>query len=351
LYPGTVAECLELGLHGIAMSRVTGLWSSLKVVTPVADATETVTLPALGAEPARPTIEVGGRPFTAHPSAQFLGPRMLAVEEEFHDVRLSLAHDYGVLNHLNRVTVDPAHAWIGCVATGYTYQELREALRRLGLPDENAIAGAGIRLLCLRLPVPFNEVQMATFARGLDEILVVEEKYPTLERLVRDALYPTSLRPAVTGKAAPDGSKLLPSYGLLDAGAMLPGLRARLATRLGDRLAPLPPPEREHITVAGARTPFFCSGCPHNWGTKTPAGAVVGMGTGCHGMTLLMDEERVGESIGITAMGNEGAQWLGMAPFVETDHVFQNLGDGTYFHSAQMAVQAGVAAGAHMTFK
>ena len=103
--------------------------------------------------------------------------------------------------------------------------------------------------------------------------------------------------------------------------------------------------------MISGRTPFFCSGCPHNWGTKVPAGATVGMGTGCHGMTLLMDEERVGESIGITAMGNEGAQWLGMAPFVNTRHVFQNLGDGTFFHSAQLAIQAAIGAKATMTFK
>ena len=110
LYPGTVAECLELGLHAIAMSRVTGLWSSLKVVTPVADATETVTLPVMLTDPVVPSIEVDGQRWEAHPSAQFLGPRMIAVEEEFHQVRLSLAHDYCVANQLNTVTVDPPDA-------------------------------------------------------------------------------------------------------------------------------------------------------------------------------------------------------------------------------------------------
>ena len=350
LYPGTVSECLELGLHGIAMSRVTGLWSALKVVAPIADATETVDLPVLHAPPATPQIEVGGQIWTPHPSAQFLGARMIAVEEEFHEIRERLAHEYGVLNGLNRVTVDPADAWMGCIATGYTYYELREAFRRLGFADDRALERAGIRVLYLKMPVPFHEGQIADFARGLDEILVVEEKNPTLERLVRDALYPTALRPLVTGKHAPDGSRIMPSHGLLDADAILPGLRARLQNRLGDRLLP-PPPKRERLPVVSGRTPFFCSGCPHNWGTKVPAGATVGMGTGCHGMTLLMDEERVGESIGITAMGNEGAQWLGMAPFVDTRHVFQNLGDGTFFHSAQLAIQAAIGAKATMTFK
>ncbi|HLH46738.1 MAG TPA: indolepyruvate ferredoxin oxidoreductase family protein [Acidimicrobiales bacterium] len=350
LYPGTVAECLELGLHGVAMSRATGLWSALKIVTPIADATETVALPALAAEPVLPRHEVDGRPWAARPSAQFLGARMLVVEEEIHEVRLELAREYGALNGLNEVTVDPADAWLGCVATGYTYHELREAFRRLGLADDAALARAGIRLLYLRMPVPFDPALVAHFARGLEEVLVVEEKYPTLEQLVRDALYPTALRPAVSGKRAPDGSRLLPSHGLMDADAIVAGLRARLEGRLGDRLAP-PAPRRERIAVAAPRTPFFCSGCPHNWGTKVPDGAVVGMGTGCHGMTLLMDEERVGESIGITAMGNEGAHWVGMAPFVGTRHVFQNLGDGTFFHSGQLSIQNAIGAGATMTFK
>ncbi len=143
----------------------------------------------------------------------------------------------------------------------------------------------------------------------------------------------------------------MPSWGRLDADTILPGLRERLTPRLGERLAPLPPPPRELIPLSVNRTPFFCSGCPHNWGTKVEDGAVMGAGTGCHGMTLLMDPERVGDTIGITAMGNEGAQWVGMAPFVETDHLVQNYGDGTYFHSGQLAIQYCIAAGMHMTFK
>ncbi len=351
LYPATVAECLELGLHGIAMSRATGLWSSLKVVTPVADGTGTVAFPVLTQAPSIPTITINGEVWQPAPSAQFLGPRMVAVEQEFHEVRSGLALRYGIDNKLNRTTANPPDAWIGIVATGYTYAQVVEALRRLGFPDLDAVANAGIRLLHLRMPVPFDPAQVIRFAAGLEEILVVEEKNPTLERLIRDCLYSTSLRPAVVGKQTEDGSKLLASYGLLDADAITPALRSRLRRKLEDRLAPPPPEPRELIPLAAARTPFFCSGCPHNWGTKVPEGAVVGMGTGCHGMTLLMDEDRVGQSIGITAMGNEGAQWLGMAPFVNTNHVFQNFGDGTYFHSGQLAVQAAIGAGANITFK
>jgi len=352
LYPGTVAECLELGLHAVAMSRASGLWSSMKIVTPVADGSGTVSMPVLESAPVIPTVEVDGARWVSHPSAQFLGPRMLDVEREFREVRLPLALRYGIDNGLNRVAVDPPDAWIGLVATGFTYYELLDALRRLGLGDERAIAGAGIRLLQLRMPVPFAADVVRTFARGLSQIVVVEEKNPTLEWLVKDALYGGPDQPVVIGKTHEDGRVLMRSWGRLDADAILPGLHDRLVGRIGERLAP-PPAERERalIPLAVNRTPFFCSGCPHNWGTKVPDGALVGAGTGCHGMSLLMDVERVGEGIGITAMGNEGAQWIGMEPFVEADHLFQNDGDGTFFHSGQLALQYCIGAGKHMTFK
>ncbi len=363
LYPGTVAECLELGLHAVALSRASGLWTSMKIVTPVADGSGTVDLPALREAPVLPTIEIDGEPWRNHPSAMFLGRRMLDVERQMREIRLPLADEYAKLNDLNRVTVDPPDAWIGLVATGFTYYEVLEALRRLGLTSEADIAAAGIRLLQLRMPVPFDPEKVRRMARGLDEIVVIEEKNPTLEWLIKDALYGGGHYPRVVGKRHEDGRVLMQAWGRLDADAILPGLRERLAARLDDRLARLDGPQpggaavggddtsRKLIPLSVNRTPFFCSGCPHNWGTKTPPDALVGAGTGCHGMTLLMDAERVGESIGITAMGSEGAQWIGMAPFVETDHLFQNYGDGTFFHSAQLALQYCIGAGMNMTFK
>lgn len=348
LYPGNTVECLELGLHAAAISRASGLWSAMKIVTPVADGSGTVDFPVLDRDPVIP--EHDPRP---HPSAVFLGSaRMIAAEEEFRTTRAELAYRYGVENRLNRIAVDPPDAWIGLVATGYTYYEMKEALHRLGLTDDAAIAAAGIRLLQLRMPVPFDPELVHRFARGLSEIVVVEEKNPTLEWLIKDTLYDFGDRPTVVGKKHPDGQPLMPSHGLLDTDAILPGLRERLARRLADRLAPIETTrERTTIPLAVNRTPFFCSGCPHNWGTKVPEGALVGAGTGCHGMSLLMPSELVGDTFGITAMGNEGAHWLGMEPFVETDHVFQNFGDGTYFHSGQLAIQAAIGAGVSITFK
>ena len=351
LYPSTPAECLELGLHGIAMSRATGLWSALKIVTAVADGSGTIELPVLHSEPIIPVAEVNGKPWSCVPSAQFLGPRMVQVEREFHEIRTGLALRYGQENKLNRIEGNRTDAWLGVVATGFTYGEVIEAFRRLGFPTTESIADAGIRLLNLRMPVPFDPDILKEFSHGLEQLLVVEEKHPTLETMIRSALYSSAHRPEVLGKHNPAGAPTLPKYGRLDADAISPVLRHHLEPRLVERLAPPEPKPRTRIPLTVERAPFFCSGCPHNWGTKVPDGAVVGMGTGCHGMTLLMDEERVGDSIGITAMGNEGTQWLGMAPFVETDHVFQNFGDGTFMHSGQLALQAAIGAGANVTFK
>ena len=346
LYPGTTRECLELGLHAVSLSRSSGLWSAMKIVTPVADGSETVDLPVLDRDPVLTMVE------RSAPSSVFLGSaRMVAAEKEFRTVRSAAALRYGIENRLNRISVEGPNDWIGIAATGYTYYELREALRRLGFAGDEQLRDAGIRLLHLRMPVPFDPDLIRRFASGMTEVLVVEEKNPTLEWLFKDALYDLADRPRVFGKTHADGSELMPSHGLLDADRILPGLRAHLAARLDDRMAPLPEPVRTSIPLTVNRTPFFCSGCPHNWGTKVPDGALVGAGTGCHGMSLLMPEELVGETFGITSMGNEGAHWIGMEPFVETGHVFQNFGDGTYFHSGQLAIQAAIGAGVSITFK
>ena len=355
LYPGTTRECLELGLHAVAMSRASGLWSAMKIVTPIADGSGTVDLPVLDAEPVMPEMEIDGRPWTSQPSAVFLGPRMVELERELREVRSVLAQQYGLDNKLNRIAVDPAGAWIGLVATGFTYQQLLEALRQLGFDHERDLHAAGIRLLQLRMPVPFHRELVRRFARGLREVVVIEEKNPTLEWLIKDALYSAADRPVVLGKTDEQGDALMPSYGRLDADAIVVGLRARLAARLDHRLPPIeqvkPRALRSLIPLSINRTPFFCSGCPHNWGTKVPDDTLVGAGTGCHGMSLLMDPKRVGETIGITAMGNEGAHWIGMAPFVDTPHAVQNVGDGTYMHSGQLAIQAAIGSGTRMTFK
>ena len=202
------------------------------------------------------------------------------------------------------------------------------------------------------MPIPLERHDVRQFAEGLDEVLVIEEKNPTLELLVRDALYDVADRPRVWGKRDEHGKVLVPYDSLLDAVRLMPALRHHLGKRLGDRLVPeQPKPERQLIPLSVNRAPYFCSGCPHNTSTRVEPGTFVGGGIGCHAMVAFMEPERTGDLVGLTCMGSEGAQWIGMSPFVERKHLVQNLGDGTFFHSGSLAIRASIAAGIDITYK
>ena len=358
IFPGDVQEALDLARHSVALSRASGVWVGYKLVTAVADGTGTVDVHPDRVVPVIPTMEVDGKPFVPRADGRLLTPYSLEMEREFQEVRSVFARQYGVLNKLNQVTVGTEDDWLGIAASGHTYHELREALRLLGFTDDDALRRNGVRLMRLSMPVPFDEEQVRQFAHGLAEVIVVEEKNPTLEVLVKGALYTWAggardERPVVVGRHDENRQPLIPGTGAIDADKLLAPLRARLVRRIDDsRVAPLPVrAERASIPLTVNRTPFFCSGCPHNISTRVPEGSLVGGGIGCHAMVALMDPARVGDVAGLTAMGNEGAQWIGMSPFVDRQHIIQNLGDGTYFHSGSLAVRAAVAAGVNMTFK
>lgn len=350
LYPGDPVEALKLGRHCITLSRATGLWTALKIVADVADASANMELHPENFNPVLPWGD--GEPYQHTPDGNLLTPNTLDLEREIIETRYELARRYAADNKLNHITVDTPDAWIGIMSSGITYREVREALSRLGLSTDEAIAAAGIRLLKMGMPMPFNPETVRRFATGLDEVLVVEEKHGIIESLVKDALYSSAQRPRVVGKVDEIGSTLFPGWGSLDADSIMSPLRARLSPRINDRLVPLENKrERILIPLAVERQPFFCSGCPHNRSTEVPDGTVVGAGVGCHTMSIFMDPERIGDVIGLTAMGNEGTQWIGMSEFVETPHLAQNLGDGTYFHSGQLAIQAAIAADVNITYK
>jgi indolepyruvate ferredoxin oxidoreductase len=351
IYPGDVQEAIDLGRHAIAMSRSCGLWVGMKVVEAVADGTGSIEVHPDRILPIAPTMEVDGRLFVPRPSGNLITPHTLDMEREFHEVRLALAREYAVLNRLNTVPVRGPSDWVGIVATGHTYHQTVEALRVLGLRTADDLRAAGVRLFQLAVPVPLDIAQVREFADGLTEVIVVEEKAQNLEWLVKDALFGRAEHPVVVGKRSEDESPLFPVTGALDADTIAPRLRARLAPRLGDRLAPPPPAPRQFIPLTVSRTPFFCSGCPHNTSTRVPDGSLVGAGIGCHTMVLLMEPGPTGNIVGLTAMGNEGAQWFGMAPFVDDEHLIQNIGDGTLFHSGMGAIRAAVANGANITYK
>ncbi len=273
------------------------------------------------------------------------------MEREFQEVRWQLARRYGVENQLNRVVVRTDHDWLGIAACGQTFHEVREALRVLGLDSDDDLRAAGIRLFQLLMPVPLDPAQAREFAVGLEEVLVIEEKNPTLEQILKAAFYDGAHHPVVVGRRNELGELLVPGHGTLDVDTLVGPIRSRLTARLGDRLRPVTAASRPRIALSVNRTPFYCSGCPHNRSTRADPGTLVGGGIGCHAMVAMMEPERVGDIVGLTCMGTEGAQWIGMAPFVERRHLVQNLGDGTFFHSGSLAVRAAIAAGVDITYK
>ncbi|MER7367760.1 indolepyruvate ferredoxin oxidoreductase family protein [Nonomuraea wenchangensis] len=346
LYPADSQEVLDLGRHAVELSRASGLWVALKIVTAVADGSSTVTL---GDDRPEPLLPPGaGR---HRPTARLLQPTLGPLERDLVTVRLRLAREYSRLNRLNRIVGAGERDRVGVVAAGRTYLDVAEALRRLGI-DEPGLADGPVRLLRVGMPFPLEAETVREFAEGLDEIVVVEEKRSFLESAVRDLLYGGPAAPRITGKHDADGSELIPAYGELDVGTVLPGLRRRLAANgvpvAAEAGAPVPAGRRLPLL---RRAPYFCSGCPHNTSTKPAGASLVGGGIGCHAMVVLMDESQVGEVTGLTQMGGEGLQWLGMVPFVERGHYVQNLGDGTFDHSGSLAIRAAVAAGAHITYK
>ncbi|MFZ9483347.1 MAG: indolepyruvate ferredoxin oxidoreductase family protein, partial [Ilumatobacteraceae bacterium] len=344
LYPGDVQEAIDLGRHAIALSRASGLWSAMRIVESVADGSGSVELHPERFRPVVPVFEVDGRQWTPKPSGRILTPDSLAMEREMHHVRLEIARRYAVENHLNSATVSGPDDVIGIVASGYSYLETREALRALGLRTDDEIRSAGIRLIRLSMPWPLDADHLRRLTHGLREVVVVEDKAPLVTWLLKDALYSSAERPEIN-------DRVFPAHGALDADTIAAGLRTRLAPRLGDRLAPPPPAPRALIPLSVTRSPYFCSGCPHNTGTRTPEGALIGGGIGCHSMVMLMEPERVGNIVGLTSMGNEGSQWFGMTEFVSDHHIIQNIGDGTLFHSGMTAIRAGIASGTNITYK
>ncbi|HET8625784.1 MAG TPA: indolepyruvate ferredoxin oxidoreductase family protein [Thermomicrobiales bacterium] len=367
LYPGNVQEVLDLGLHGFMLSRAAGVWVGMKIVTNVADSSGTAEVAPERVAPVIPTVTLDGRPYRPGIDPRLLPPYNLELERTLHYGRLELARRYARENGLNRIVAPAPGAWLGIMAAGKTYHDVRQALDALGL-DEAALAHHGVRLLHVGMLFPLEPEVVREFARGLEEILVVEEKRPFLELFARDILYAAPDRPAIVGKADEAGRPLLPSNGELDADRIARAIAARLGRKVAipsveARIAyldarqrpvgtlPVLPPGTAAESVAPVRTPYYCSGCPHNRSTQAPAGSLVGAGIGCHTLAMLMDPARYGDIAGLTQMGGEGAQWVGMAPFTESRHLFQNIGDGTLFHSGGLAVNFAVASGVNITYK
>jgi indolepyruvate ferredoxin oxidoreductase len=351
LYPAGVQDFLDFGLLGWAMSRYTGLWVGFKVVSDTVEASASVDVNPDRAEPIIPAD------FAMPPGGlNIRWPDLWYLQDDRIELhKLDAARAFVQANGLDRIVIDPPRARLGIVSAGKSYLDVRQAFEDLGL-DERRAAESGIRLYKLGMTWPIEPEGLKRFAQGLEEIVVVEEKRAFIEPQIKELLYhlPADARPRVVGKTDETGKAFISPCRELDPTGIAKALAERIgrlhgAQLLAERLARIAAVERAHAGVKAPieRTPYFCSGCPHNSSTKVPEGSQALSGIGCHFMAQWMDRR----TDTYTHMGGEGATWIGTAPFTTMEHVFQNIGDGTYFHSGYLAVRACVAANVNMTFK
>ena len=351
LNPANVQEVLDYGIIGWELSRYSGCWVALKTIAENVDSSAVVDV-----DPLRIQIKIPEDFQLPEDGVHIRWPDPpLAQEKRLNVYKIYAARAFALANNLNQVKLDSPNPRLGIITTGKSYLDVRQALDDLGL-DEALCAKVGLRVLKVGMSWPLEPVSVHQFAEGLDEILVVEEKRSIIEDQLTGQLYnwPVGKRPRVVGEFDEQGNSLLPNLGELTPAMIARVIAKRLAPiysspTIEERLAFLDAKEKalaapKHKTV---RTPHFCSGCPHNSSTKVPEGSRALAGIGCHYMTLWMDRS----TDTFTQMGGEGATWIGQAPFTDTPHVFQNLGDGTYFHSGHLALRAAVAAGVNITYK
>jgi indolepyruvate ferredoxin oxidoreductase len=362
LAPATVQEYLDLGLHGFAMSRFSGCWVGFKCVTDVVESAASVEV-----DPDRVRIVLpDGFPMPAGGLnirwPEYLG--FIEQEQRLYHHKLFAALAYARANALNRVVWDAPRARLGIVTTGKAYNDVRQALDELGI-DRRLAAEIGIKLYKVGMVWPLEPAGIAAFARGLEEILVVEEKRQLVEYQIKEQLYdlPDGERPRVVGKFdargewdVPQKEMLLPTTGELTPAMVARVIAGRLARfytsdRMKARLAFLEAKEaalKRPAQIPIQRIPYFCSGCPHNTSTHVPEGSRALAGIGCHYMAQWMPDRNTAT---FSHMGGEGVAWCGQFPFSEERHVFANLGDGTYYHSGLLAIRAAVACKAPITYK
>ncbi len=369
-FPASVQEILDLGLHAFALSRYAGVWAGMKTIQEIVESSSSAMI-----DPERVQIKLP-TDFQMPPGGVHIRwpDAPLDQEQRLFDTKWYAALAYIRANRLNYNAIEGKNDRFGMIASGKAYNDTRQALMDLGL-DDATCRQLGIRLHKVGVVWPLEAQLTREFATGLQEILVVEEKRQVIEYQLKEELYNwrADVRPTVVGKfnegegdfSGGEWSRPNPSANtLLRANADLsPALIARaIATRvkklgldsdmlkrIDDRLAVLEANERSMNTlvVDSERTPWFCSGCPHNTSTKVPEGSRAMAGIGCHYMALWMDRS----TLGFTQMGGEGVPWVGQQPFTTDTHIFANLGDGTYFHSGLLAIRQSIAAGVNITYK
>ena len=351
LNPAGVQEILDLGILGWELSRYSGCWIALKTITETVDSSASVYVDRHRVHGVIPTD------FELPPDGVHIRwpDRPLDQELRLQKFKLYAALAFVRANKLNRIVIDSPNPRLGIVTTGKSYLDVRQALDDLHI-DERLAAQIGLRIYKVGMSWPLEREGVREFARGLEEVLVVEEKRGVIENQLKEQLYHwrEDVRPRVIGKFDEERDWILPSIGELSPARIARVIAQRIArfytsASIQKRLAFL---EAKEAALARprpllVRTPHYCSGCPHNTSTKVPEGSRALGGIGCHYMATWMDRR----TETFTQMGGEGVTWIGQAPFTATPHVFQNLGDGTYFHSGYLAIRAAVAAGVNITYK
>ncbi|MGB3697596.1 MAG: indolepyruvate ferredoxin oxidoreductase family protein [Gordonia sp. (in: high G+C Gram-positive bacteria)] len=347
LFPRNAEEVIAFGMFGIELSRASGCWPAMKLVADVCDGLWTLDRDFADLHITVPDLDWEGRPWTYRQRVMAAPPDSVLAEADLYGPRWAMVEKMTAANAIDAIEVDPAHAWLGIVAVGTAYDSVRQGLTELGLSEEDLVH-AGIRILRVGMPYPLGSEKVRRLAEGVETVLVVEDKMSFVQSQVTDVLYGLPDAPRILGKLDADRRPLVPSDGELTAARLLAPLRRVLDGRVP---ITVPKPAPPKLTLLDTnRTAYFCSGCPHNRSTAVPDGSLAGGGIGCH--TLVTMSSRTDSQVtGLTQMGGEGAQWIGQAPYTDVEHIFQNVGDGTYFHSGQLAVQACVAAGVNITYK
>src|ERR1700760_243058 len=350
--PSTLQEYLDLGLYGFELSRYSGCWVGFKAIGETVESSASIY-----SDPDRIKVVIPSD-FEMPPGGlniRWPDPPLEA-EKRLFGAKMEAVKAFARANHLDKIVLDGKPARLGIITTGKAYLDLRQAMADLGISDRDAEA-LGLRIYKVAMTWPLEESGARRFAEGLQDVLVVEEKRGFIEDQLMRILYNIDAwkRPTVVGKQDETGAPLLPSEGELNPTIVASALVARLR-RLGHqspvleqrlaRLVAFDQPAQAPISLQ--RTPFFCSGCPHNAPPKIPEGSRAMAGIGCHGMALSIPSRRTDT---ISHMGAEGANWIGQAPFTDEQHIFQNLGDGTYTHSGLLALRAAAASGVNITYK
>ena len=348
--PAGVQELVDYGLYGFALSRFAGTWSAMKCVKDNIESTASVDVSLERLAITLPEFDMPPGGLNIRHELDQMGQ-----EARLHEYKRAAAAAFIRANDLNRIVYSGGrNPKIGIITVGKSYLDVRQALDDIGI-DEAQASRIGLRLFKVACPWPLDLEHIRDFARGLEMVIVVEEKRSLIEVQVREDLYGTSMQPVVVGKKDERNDWLFPAKGALDPNDIAIAIGERILRVIGpseeisarvNRLKQFQAMLAETTDVA-TRTPYFCSGCPHNSSTKVPDGSIAGAGIGCHFMAMWMDRS----TVGFTAMGGEGAQWIGQAPFSKRGHIFQNLGDGTYNHSGSLAIRFAIASGANITYK